>query len=154
LNYQQSVNHSGEISAPFEAVWELLIDWAGIINWMPDGHIQSLRCEGQGEGAVRHLVTGKGVPISEKLDGVDRKNGILRLSIIAPLPWGMLSYSAQAHLKENGAHCHLKWRGTFELTESDQQADELSKLLKMSYETMFKGIRNELQRMNKGNHGE
>lgn len=144
MSYQQSVSHSGEISAPFEAVWALLVDWAGIVDWMPDGYIQSLHIEGEGVGAVRHLVTGRGVSISEKLVSMDRERGMLRLSIIGPQPWGMLSYTATAHLEETGKHCCLNWCGTFELPEGGQQAEELAKLLEKSYKTMFKGINNHL----------
>ena len=131
------------LNAPLTAVWDLLTDWAGIIDWMPDGYIQSLSSEGQGAGAVRHLVTGKGVAISEKLDSLDQDRRVLRLSIIDPLPWGMLSYSAIVHLEDLEEHCCLHWCGTFELPDGGQQADELASLLEKSYKTMFKGIKNQ-----------
>ena len=111
---------------------------------MPDGMIRSLSCEGQGEGAVRHLVTARGVEISEKLDLLDRDSGIIRLSIIDPLPWGMLSYSAVAQLEALGEHCRLEWRGTFELVKAGNKADALADLLVKSYKTMFRGIREAL----------
>ena len=142
------------LNAPVSAVWDLLTDWAGIIDWMPDGYIQSLSCEGQGAGAVRHLVTSKGVAISERLDSLDSELGLICLSIIDPLPWGMLTYSANAQLQARGAHCQLIWRGIFELPASGRQADELANLLKKSYTTMFRGIGNELQRINEKNDSE
>jgi carbon monoxide dehydrogenase subunit G len=152
VSYRQSVSHSEEIRAPLAAVWDLLTDWAGIIDWMPDSYIRSLRMEGRGEGAVRHLVTGKGVPISEKLVAMDPQRGILLLSIIDPLPWGMLSYSARAQLEDVGEeYCRLSWCGTFELPAGGRQADELTALLKKSYATMFKGIVGELERISGGN---
>jgi hypothetical protein len=99
-------------------------------------------------GAVRHLVTGRGVSISERLDEMYEKSGSLQLTIIEPLPWGMLSYTAQAQLEDvNGDSCQLTWCGTFELPESGPAADELAALLKKSYSMMFKGIRNEVIRM-------
>lgn len=129
----------------------MLTDWAGIIEWMPDGFISELELDGQGEGAVRHLVTGKGVHISERLDALDRPRGLIRLSIIDPLPWGMLSYSATAELENSGDKaCRLSWCGTFELPAEGRQASELTELLQKSYQTMFRGISCELERKNGG----
>lgn len=151
MSYRQTVCHCEEIAGSRAAVWDLLTDWAGIIDWMPDRYIQSLQMEGQGEGAVRHLVTGKGVQISERLDAMDRSAGIVLLSIIDPLPWGMLTYTAKAQLEDAGEeNCHLSWCGTFELPAGGRQAEELVILLKKSYATMFSGIRGELARKNDG----
>ena len=109
---------------------------------MPAGYIQQLRMEGTGVGSVRHLLTGRGVIVSERLDEVDPENGILKLSIIEPMPWEMHSYNAYAQLRavDNG-QSRLCWHGTFEMTESSAAADSLAALLKNSYETMFEGIK-------------
>jgi len=148
LSHKQPVSHSEVFDAPAPVVWELLSDWSGIINWMPDGYIQSLQMEGEGVGAVRHLVTGRGVTISERLDGLDEKSGRLQLTIIEPLPWGMLSYTAMAQLDDvNGDSCRLTWCGTFESLESGSTANELAALFEKSYAKMFKGIRGEMARM-------
>jgi len=150
-----STKHSAQLSEVFDApasrVWALLTDWGGIVNWMPDGHIRSLRLEGRGRGAVRHLVTLRGVAVSERLDEMDEQHGLLNLSIVEPMPWGMSTYSAQARLTEpQPGRCKLTWRGTFEMAESKTSPDELAVLLKKSYATMFKGIRNELSRPYRG----
>ena len=117
---------------------------------MPDGYIRSLQIEGTGAGAIRHLVTGKGVAISERLDELDEIHGRLRLSIIEPLPWGMLSYTAQAHMEDIASgECELTWCGTFELPEGGAPAEELAALLKKSYITMFRGIREQVMGGNK-----
>lgn len=130
---------------PASSVWELLTDWGGVIDWMPDGYIKSLRLEGEGRGAIRHLVTGQGVAISERLDQMDEDRGILHLSIIEPLPWDMLSYKARAELEHiDSERCRLSWCGSFELAQGGQAGDELAVLLKKSYLKMFQGIRNEL----------
>jgi hypothetical protein len=151
VGYRQTICHREVIATSPVALWNLLTDWAGIIDWMPDGYIQSLTIEGQGEGAVRHLVTGKGVRISEKLNAMDQHAGIILLSIIDPLPWGMLSYTAKAQLEDADEKCHLNWCGTFELPAGGRPADVLMELLKKSYTTMFKGLRVELARKNNGN---
>ena len=112
------------------------------MDWMPEGNIRSLKMEGQGIGAVRHLVTGKGVHISERLDFADEQSGILELSIIEPLPWGMLSYFARGTVQPvSGQRCRLTWQGTFAVPESGSQSTRLAHMLKNLYGTMFVGIR-------------
>lgn len=112
---------------------------------MPQTYVRSLAIEGEGEGAIRHLVTGQGVSISERLDAADKERGLLCLSIIDPLPWNMLSYSAEAQLDDlDECSCRLTWCGTFELTESGSAAEKLAGLLNKSYIKMFEGIRAQL----------
>ena len=145
LSYRQSASHSELFDVPASSVWELLTDWGGIIDWMPDGYIKSLRLEGEGRGAIRHLVTGQGVVITERLDQMDEDSGILYLSMIDPLPWDMLSYKARSELEHiDPEQCRLSWCGSFELAQGGQACDELTALLKKSYVKMFQGIRNEL----------
>jgi uncharacterized protein YndB with AHSA1/START domain len=57
----RSVTATEEFDAPASAVWKLLTDWGGIVDWMPDGYIRGLRLDGHGIGAIRHLVTEKGM---------------------------------------------------------------------------------------------
>ena len=117
---------------------------------MPDDYIQSLEIEGQGVGAIRHLVTGRGVAISERLDTADKENGLICLSIIEPLPWNMLSYSARAQLSTvTERRSRLTWSGTFELATAGNEAEQLVDLLKKSYMKMFEGIQKQLT----GGHG-
>lgn len=147
MSAQRSVQHTEVFDAPVSRVWALLADWGGIADWMPDGYIRSLRLDGSGPGAVRHLVTLHGVNVAERLDEMDEERGLLNLSIIEPMPWGMSSYSAQARLSApEPDRCKLTWRGTFEMADDTASADELAVLLKKSYARMFKGIRNELSR--------
>jgi hypothetical protein len=147
LSNVASVTHAEEFDVPASAVWQLLLDWAAIVDWMPGGVIASLRMEGQGIGAIRHLVTGKGVALSERLDSADEKAGILELSLVGQLPWGLLSYRARAQvLGISPESCQLTWRGTFETPESGEQADRVAHLLAKSYANMFLGVRRETAR--------
>lgn|GEM_PF-1069460 len=151
LGKKHTVQHSEVFDAPSPRVWALLTDWGGIVNWMPDGYIRSLRLEGRGRGAVRHLVTLRGAAVSERLDEMDEQRGLLTLSIVEPMPWGMSTYSAQARLAETEpGRCKLTWRGTFEMADSKTSPDELAVLLQKSYIRMFQGIRNELSRSGRG----
>ena len=118
------------------------MDWAAIVDWMPDGYVQSLRMEGQGVGAIRYLVTGKGVELAERLDRADESSGELELSLVERLPWGLLSYRARGKLASlSGGRCRLNWQGTLELPKSDVEFDQMTMLLRKSYAKMFLGIR-------------
>lgn len=123
----------------------MLLDWAAIIDWMPGGFIQNLRMEGQGVGAIRHLVTGKGVHLSEKLDKADPSSGVLELSLVGTLPWGLLSYRARGKLDSlTYDRSRLIWLGTLEMPCQGAESDRVVNLLRKSYANMFLGIRQKL----------
>ena len=146
MSHVESITESAEFDAPASDVWELLVDWAAIIDWMPGGFIQSLQMEGHGVGAIRHLVTGKGVHISERLDKAARASGELELSMVAPLPWELLSYRARGKL-DGIAHnrSRLSWCGTLEMPHQGAEFDQLVNLLRKSYANMFLGIKKTLE---------
>jgi hypothetical protein len=144
MSYIESLTHTEEFEVPAGTVWDLLADWGGILDWMPDNYIQSLRLEGQGVGAVRHLVTGKGVRLSERLDTLNKESGILELSLVNELPWGFLSYRARGKLEAISENqCRLTWQGTLEMPACGPESGRVTALLKKSYENMFLGIRRE-----------
>ena len=137
-----TITDAAEFDAPASEVWALLMDWAAIIDWMPDGYIQALECEGRGPGAIRHLVTGQGVHLSERLDAADAANGTLELSLVGELPWGLLSYAARGKLDELAdGRSRLTWRGTLEINDNGSELDKVSRLLRKSYARMLLGIR-------------
>jgi hypothetical protein len=142
LSHTETITDVAEFDTPASAVWALLIDWAAIVDWMPDGYVQSLRMEGQGPGAVRHLLTGKGVQLAERLDKADESSGVLELSLLDPLPWGLLSYRARGKLQSiAGDKSRLTWQGTLEMPEPGPESDYVARLLRKSYAKMFLGIR-------------
>ena len=142
MSHIRSVTATEEFDVPAAAVWALLVDWGGIGNWMPDGYIRSLRLEGQGVGAIRHLVTGQGVQLSERLDALDETAGTLELSMVGALPWGLVSYRASVRLVRLSQHrCRLTWQGTFETADGGAQSEQMATLLSKSYAKMFLGIR-------------
>jgi uncharacterized protein YndB with AHSA1/START domain len=144
VSHIQSVTATEEFDTPAAAVWTLLTDWGGIVDWMPDGYIRSLRLDGRGIGAIRHLVTGKGVQISERLVGLDEKAGTLELAMVDTLPWGLLSYRASAGLvRISDNRCRLTWTGTFETADGGPRSNRIAMLLEKSYAKMFLGIRHE-----------
>jgi hypothetical protein len=145
LRYRQTVTHRDTFDSPASAVWNILVDWGSIAEWMPGGLICSLELEGRGIGAVRHIVTHRGVRIAERLERADEQRWQLELSILAPLPWDMLAYRAHAKLDELGpGRCRLTWEGRFELPEGGPAAEALAHSLGKSYELMFEGLRQRL----------
>lgn len=146
MSHIETIEDAAEFDAPASAVWTLLMDWAAIADWMPDGYIQSLRMEGEGLGAIRHLVTLKGVQISERLDAVDEASGVLELSLLDPLPWGLRSYRARGKLDRiSDNRSRLTWQGTLEIPDSGPEYDKVATLLRKSYAKMFEGIRREVE---------
>ncbi|HET6593656.1 MAG TPA: SRPBCC family protein, partial [Xanthomonadales bacterium] len=112
------------------------------VDWMPGGYISSLECVGQGPGAVRHLVTGQGLRLSERLEGADEQSGVLELSLVGDLPWGLVSYRARGKLDSLPAErSRLTWQGTLELPQGRRDADDVARLLRKSYAKMLQGIR-------------
>ena len=140
--HRESITHAEEFDAPASAVWDLLADWGGILDWIPNNYIASLQLEGEGVGAIRHLVTTKDVHLSERLDALDQESGILALSLVKDLPWGLLSYQARGELEAlSETKCRLTWRGTMEMAARGPECDRVIVLLKKSYANMFFGIR-------------
>lgn len=142
MSHSASISHTEVFDVPAGTVWRLLADWHGIVDWMPEGYIRSVRAEGAGPGAIRHLVTGQGVQLSERLDLLDEGAGRLELSMVGPLPWGLLSYRARARLVAvSPDRCQLTWMGTFETPAAGPETVSLAALLRKSYAKMFLGIR-------------
>jgi len=142
VSHVEIIEDTAEFEAPASRVWELLMDWAAIADWMPDGYVQSLRMEGDGIGAIRYLVTGQGAEIAERLDGADESSGVLELSLLDPLPWGLLSYHARGRLERlECGRSRLRWQGTLEMPERGRELDSVVRLLLKSYAKMFEGIR-------------
>jgi hypothetical protein len=142
LSQFRTIRTEAEFRAPASAIWELLIDWGAIVDWMPDGYISSLECEGIGPGAVRHLVTGRGVRLAERLDRADESSGLLELSLVGALPWGLVSYAARGKVDSLAAdRSRLSWEGTMEMPDDARDADRVDRLLRKSYAKMLQGIR-------------
>jgi hypothetical protein len=150
MSIRRQISHAETFAAPAQQLFRLLSDWGGIVNWMPSGFIKALRLEGSGPGAIRHLTTGQGVELAERLDLLDEAGTRIALSLLPPLPWHLLAYSATGVIEPLGADtCRLTWTGAIEMPDDEPQAAKTSHLLRRSYETMFLGIRREVE-----GHGE
>jgi hypothetical protein len=154
LSCRRQISHAETFAVPAERVYRLLIDWGAIINWMPDNLIRRLRLEGNGVGAIRYLTTAAGVELAERLDAADAATTSITLSLLPPLPWQLLSYSATGVIEALAAdRCRLTWTGNPELPENSEQADRTARLLRRSYESMFSGLRRELERASEVDDG-
>jgi hypothetical protein len=68
-------------------------------------------------------------------------SGVLALSLIDPLPWGLLSYRARGKLDSISENrVRLTWQGTLEMPEQGPESDSVARLLRKSYAKMFLGI--------------
>ncbi len=142
MSFTLIVTRSTKFAAPAQQVWSLLTDWAAIVDWMPDGYIHSLQLENNAAGQIRHMVTGQGVQLSERLDRADTEAGVLELSMIGQLPWSLISYQATGTVQQCApGNSSLTWCGKAELASAGTAADKLEKLLSASYSKMFLGIR-------------
>lgn len=141
MSHFETLSAAAEFNAPASAVWDLLVDWPAIADWMPNGYIRSVECEGRGPGAVRHIVSREGSCISERLDRADEGAGLLELSMVGTLPWGLLSYTASGRVEALGTdRCRLTWRGRLEMPGSGPELDRLMTLLQKSYVKMLQGL--------------
>jgi Polyketide cyclase / dehydrase and lipid transport len=146
LSYIEVITECADFDVPAPVVWNLLVDWGSICDWMPGGYIHDLRIEGHGPGAIRHLVTGKGIHLSERLDKADELSGVLELSLVGPLPWGLLSYRATGKLDSISDHrSRLTWQGTPEMPARGPESNQVVKLLRKSYRNMFLGIKRKVE---------
>ena len=147
MSFKRQISHAETFAAPAARVYRLLIDWGAIVNWMPNNLIRELRLKGEGVGAIRYLTTGAGVELAERLDSMDEASTSITLSMLPPLPWHLLSYSARGVIEPVVADtCRLTWTGNAAMSEDAEQADKTAYLLRRSYEYMFLGIRRELER--------
>lgn len=141
MSHVETLSVSADFEAPPSSVWNLLIDWPAIAEWMPDGFIQDLECDGTGEGAVRRLLTRNGATVSERLDRADEAAGILHLSMVGELPWGLLSYSACGRVEERApGGSRLTWSGTLEMPDDGPDFVRVARMLQTSYARMLQGI--------------
>lgn len=133
--------------APAAALWSALIDWGGLADWFPDGFIEHMEVEGEGDGAVRIITPPGGAPpLRERLDGADGANLILQLSIVEPMPDGLLYYKATGRIIPSGdEHCTLTWSSAFKAAP-DKDEQHFADWFTLAVQSMFAGLRGHLSR--------
>ncbi|GIX31261.1 MAG: hypothetical protein KatS3mg124_1733 [Porticoccaceae bacterium] len=131
------------LSAPAEAVWELVADFGAIDAWWPaDGPvaIERVENEGTGIGAVRHIWNrGFAHPISERLEALAPERLAWRLSIVGERPAGLLWYEAEGRLVPLGTDaCRLEYRARYRVAPGREA--EARAFLSGCYDLMARGL--------------
>ena len=105
--------------ADAKAIWPVLADFAGFLEWAGEGEI---RIEGDGIGMVRHLNMG-GLEIAERLIELDEEHMTIGYALVYGEPIGMNVYQAlvQVVALEEGT-AELKWHGQFEAVDPAEEA--------------------------------
>jgi hypothetical protein len=131
-----------QFNAPVATVWALLEDFSNIEAWWPHGgpvDIERVEIEDSPEGVIRHIYNvGFACAVSERLDFIDSDNHILKLSIVADKPAGLLHYQATGRLVATEGGCIMHYSSDF-LAEpgSEVSAEEF---LSGAYQLMFRGL--------------
>lgn len=130
----------GEFNVAAGRLWRTLVDWGGIADWFPRGFIDSLEIEGEGDGAVRIINAPGGARILERLDGADADNLILQLSIVDPLPDGLLYYKATGRIEPlDERSCRLVWASAFKAADPAGE-ETFEKWFTLAVKSMFEGL--------------
>lgn len=123
-----------ELDVPADKVWAVLSDFGGFLGWATGGN-GSLRLEGTGVGAIRHLeLPGLG-KMAERLDRNDHDTRTQGYTLMYGQPIGMGKYSAVVTVSDSPGGCRLDWKGEFEAAPGADPAD-VAKALEGSYTGM------------------
>ena len=133
-----------DISAPADAVWEVIADFGSLGEWWPAGLLEKVDVEGAGIGMVRALHTVIGIVLRERLDAIYPDEHRLELSITGDLPVGMAEYNATGRVIAKGPDCcSIDWTGRYKVP-SKQAVEGARSFIEGAYAMMFKGIRDHI----------
>jgi len=134
---------SDEVAAPAEAVWALVRDFGGLMNWSPG--IEKCEVEGEGLGAVRTLAMAGGLALREKLEAFDDAERSFSYSIVEPSALPFTGYLARFHVRPlGGDRCRIDWSGR--CTPRDgATADQARSILGAVYGGGIKAIKKRLE---------
>ncbi|MBI1181663.1 MAG: hypothetical protein GC201_14020 [Alphaproteobacteria bacterium] len=125
-----------DVAAPADAVWAVLADFAGFLDWTggTDGG-RSIEIEGSGEGMVRHLVLPGIGQMAERLVRLDDRTRTQVYELVSGQPIGMATYRATVVVSEAPGGTRLHWTGEFEPAQG-ADADAIVEGLRGSYNGM------------------
>jgi mxaD protein len=123
----QKTDVSVEIDAPFDAVWEVLADFASIADWHPAVHSAS-----PGENDKSRVLTLDGGSITETLDVSSKERGVIAWRLGTPNPDALAvsSYNDKLMVEPAGDQkTTVRWIGRFYRADTsnfpaDGQTDE------------------------------
>jgi carbon monoxide dehydrogenase subunit G len=101
-----------KISAPADAVWDILGDFDSMPKWMPG--IETSEVSGEGVGAIRTVTSARVGTIKERLDAYDSTARSFAYSVLeGALPANNFSGRMQVVPEGEGA-CTIHWSCNFE----------------------------------------
>jgi len=108
-----------DVEAEAGALWRVLADWGGICDWAPPELIATCRVDGD----VRHLTTGQGRAVAERLEYADPVAGEVVFSIVGPAPGRIGNYRATVHVERlDEARSRVSWTGRMDVPEGADPA--------------------------------
>lgn len=126
------------VQAPAAAVWSVLSDFGGFLNWVTiEGG--KIRLEGEGVGMIRHLTTPLG-ELGEQLTRLDHETQQLGYKIAYGEPIGMKAYEALVTVTaRNDTQCEVTWSGNF-MPADPSAVDDVKAALSSSYQNMHQAL--------------
>lgn len=133
--------HVEEFAVSADRLWSLLTKWDGLRDWwLPREFIADVELVGEGDGAVRIITHSVGSKVGERLDGADHERKIITLSIVDPVPPGVIYYRATGRVHPIDArHCRLEWMSAYK-TDDSAGGKQFAAWLPAVVADMFKGL--------------
>ena len=128
-----------ELDVPAAAVWKVLSDFAGFLEWTGGAEGRSIRITGDGIGMVRHLVLPGIGEMAERLDVLDHATRTQAYTLVSGTPIGMRTYTGKVVVSDTPTGCRLNWTGEFTVAP-DADADMVAKALEGSYAGMSQAL--------------
>ena len=119
------VKYDSDLPASADAVWAVLADFSGFLDWAaggPDGGATLEIVGDEGIGMIRRMtIPGIGV-VGERLVRRDADNKVLSYEIAEGTPLGMATYVATVTLSDKAGACHIDWQGDMTVVDGADEA--------------------------------
>lgn len=127
------VSMSTQLGAPAAEVWELIGDFNGLPEWLPDVENSVI----EKGGKLRRLSIADGSTIVERLDRMDDKARSCTYSIVEGDDT-VRDYRATIKVLEKGETCTVEWSSEFEPVGDEEAAADV---IRSIYNSGFAGLR-------------
>ena len=137
-----SQNVQASVDAPAEAVWKLLADYGGLLEYAHPGFVIGCEADGNEVGAIRVVTMADGAQVRERLERFENDARRLSYSIVGESKFPVKDYLATVKVTALGDdRCQVDWQSTFEPLGP---VDELEALFRGVYAGGVVGIRKRL----------
>ena len=105
-----TAHHQVELPAPADAVWGLVGNFGGILDWWPAGLVD---CRLDAGGSRRIIMRDDGSTIVEALDDLRPDDHMLVLSVVEGFPSAIEHYRCRYEIRSTGEDtCRVDWQPT------------------------------------------